>query len=224
MIALQESWARPLRKQQRLVDQVSAHLREGILRGELAPGAPLIQEELAEKLGVSRTPLREAFRILERDGLVRSSPRSNTVLVADFSDDDVTDLYQIREVLDGLAARLAATRRPSDSDLVELARFVTQMSNSIRPGFNTPRYLEAHDAFHLGIVELSRNKRLWAQESVFRISAQMLYGRLATNVERMERSNEEHQQIIDAIASGDGARAEKVARRHISKARLTWGR
>jgi GntR family transcriptional regulator, vanillate catabolism transcriptional regulator len=222
MTALEENWVGPLRKQQRLVDQVAAHLREGILGGELPSGTPLIQEELAEKLGVSRTPLREAFRILERDGLVRSSPRSNTVLVAEFTDEDVTELYQIREVLDGLAARLAATRHPANSDLVQLARYVTQMSNSIRP-FNTPRYLQAHVAFHLGIVELSGNKRLRQQEPVFRISAQMLYGRLSTNVERLERSNEEHQQILDAIAAGDGARAEKVARQHIKRALAAWG-
>ena len=223
MTALEEHGARPLAKQQRLVDQVTAYLREGILGGELPAGTPLIQEELAEKIGVSRTPLREAFRILERDGLVRSSPRSNTVVVAEFSEDDVTELYQIREVLDGLAARLAAQRRPADSDLVQLARYVTQMANSIRP-FDTPRYWEAHVAFHLGIVELSGNKRLRAQEPVFRISAQMLFGRLATNAERMERSTKEHQEIIIAIAAGDGDRAEEIARQHIRRALEAWER
>jgi DNA-binding GntR family transcriptional regulator len=214
----------PLRKAERLVDQVVEHLRLLILHGDIEPGESLKQEELAERLGVSRTPLREAFRILERDGLVEAGARTNTVRVVELSPQDAVDLYQVRGALDAVAARLAAERRPAnEAQVVGLARYVTEMADAMRP-FDTRRYTDAHVAFHLGIVAASGNKRLQQLESVFRISAQMLYRRIGTNVERMERSNGEHREILTAISEGDPVTAERRAREHIERAIEAWGR
>src|SRR6266545_3240375 len=92
----------------RLVDEVITHLRQLILDQELPPGTALLQTELAERLGVSRTPLREAFRILEREGLVKVANGNRTIEVARFGPVDLRELYEAREVIDGLAARLQA--------------------------------------------------------------------------------------------------------------------
>lgn len=212
-----------LRKPERLVDQVVEHIRARILNGEIEAGESLKQEELAERIGVSRTPLREAFRILERDGLVQASSRSNTVKVVELSVADIIDLYHVRGALDAVAARLAAERWPgNEAQVTALARYVTEMSSSLRP-FDTSRYVDAHVAFHLGIVAASGNRSLHQLEHIFRISAQMLYRRMATNVERMERSNEEHKLILAAIAEGDADAAEQRARRHIEGAIKAWG-
>src|ERR1700728_4434439 len=92
----------------RMVDRITEDLRELILDNKIPPGGVLIQTEWAEKLQVSRTPLREAFRILEQDGLVQVSNGNRTIQVVRFSDGELRDLYQVREVIDGLAARLLA--------------------------------------------------------------------------------------------------------------------
>jgi len=95
----------------------------------------------------------------------------------------------------------------SDDQVDHLKKYIEEMSGAVHP-FDTSRFLQAHVAFHLGIVDLSGSYRLQQQEAVFRISGQMLYRRLADNEERMERSNIEHGEILDAILSGDADLAE----------------
>src|SRR5688572_27325927 len=99
-----------LTPQSRLVDEVATRLRQLILTHQLPPGSKLLQSDLAERFGVSRTPLREAIRLLEYDGLVKVSNGNRTVEVVTLSGDDFMQLYQVREVIDGLAARLLARR------------------------------------------------------------------------------------------------------------------
>src|SRR5437667_7461250 len=88
----------------RLVDDVVKVLREKIIRGELPAGTQLLQIDLANQLGVSRTPLREAFRILENDGYLKTSNNNRTVEVVTFTAAEMRDMYEIREAIDGLAA------------------------------------------------------------------------------------------------------------------------
>src|SRR5438093_10908651 len=94
----------------RLVDEVTDRLRSLILDGTLPPGQPLLQISLSEQLGVSRTPLREALRVLENEGFVRISNGNNTLEVVELSPQEMVEMYELREVVDGLAARLAAKR------------------------------------------------------------------------------------------------------------------
>src|ERR1700704_527143 len=86
----------------RLVDRIIEQLRDMILDGSLPPGTRLVQEKLAADLAVSRTPLREALRVLEQDGLVSLSASSSAAVVIELDEHDVRELYEIREVLDGL--------------------------------------------------------------------------------------------------------------------------
>src|SRR5579862_4729146 len=117
----------PAFERTRLVDDVTDRLRSMIIDGTLAPGTTLLQIDLAERLGVSRTPLREAFRILEYEGFVRIANGNKTLEVVDLSDDDIIELYQFREVIDGLAARLAAKRGISDADYEMLMGRIDEM-------------------------------------------------------------------------------------------------
>src|SRR4051794_34839107 len=115
----------------RLVDQVTDRLRSMIVSGELLPGHPLLQIQLSERLGVSRTPLREAFRILERDGLVRVSNGNQTVEVTEMTPTEITEIYQIREALDGLAARLLASTGMTAEVEKSLSQSITKMDKTL---------------------------------------------------------------------------------------------
>src|SRR5690348_13675855 len=98
----------PLVPRARIVEEVLHRLRDAILSNRIPPGERLVQTELAEYFGVSRTPLREALRLLQRDGLVRVADGNGTVEVVRLSREDMIELYAIREVIDGLAARTMA--------------------------------------------------------------------------------------------------------------------
>src|SRR5207302_9523151 len=117
----------------RLVDDVVKVLREKIIRGELPAGTQLLQIDLANQLGVSRTPLREAFRILENDGYLKTSNNNRTVEVVTFTAAEMRDMYEIREVIDGLAARLAAARGLSAGAEAEARRLLAEMARTSKP-------------------------------------------------------------------------------------------
>jgi DNA-binding GntR family transcriptional regulator len=213
----------PLRRS-RLFDEVTDHLRELILSGQLPPGTQLLQIDLAQQLGVSRTPLREAFRILERDGLIRISNGNKTVEVVSLDSTDVKNLYQVREVLDGLAARRAARRGLSPDARTALDGAVAAMTASIEP-LDLAGYSTAHAAFHLGIVEASGNARLAALAPMIRLSTQMVFTRRfqvaaasawAVAVDKfLTAGNDDHRRIFEAIDVGDHRAAEALARRHV---------
>ena len=202
-----------------LVDQVTEELRNLIISGGMPPGSRLAQEEISRSFGVSRTPLREAFRTLERDGLVEIE-KNGAVKVSQFGEDDIADIYEVREVLDGLAARLASQRHDEDG-LARLQELAKSIDRFTRP-FKATRFVEAHASFHLTIVELARSRQLTKMQSIFRISTHMLAGRLVTNTRRMVASAREHHEILEAITAGDPQRAEHLARAHIKSARESW--
>ena len=143
----------------RLVDDVISHLRQLILDQELPPGTALLQTELAEKLGVSRTPLREAFRILEREGLVKVANGNRTIEVARFGAAELRELYEVREVIDGLAARLLARNGLTDELDEELRGLLVEMDVTAEP-FQPSRWFGAHLGFHVRIATCCGNSQL----------------------------------------------------------------
>jgi GntR family transcriptional regulator, vanillate catabolism transcriptional regulator len=216
-------------KRTRLVDEVTARLREMIVSGQLGPGRQLLQTELAEVLGVSRTPLREAFRVLENDGLVRISNRNGTIEVVSYNADDLREMYEVREVVDGLAARLSARRGLSDEATARFVALLTDMREASRP-YDPIRRTEAHAAFHSLVIECSGNSRLAGLLPLVRVSSAALYlpfnedpsaaallneGQLLTHQQAMDGAQDFHQQIFSAIVDRDEKRAETIARRHI---------
>lgn len=215
------------RPQNRLADEVSHVLRDLILRGELAPGTPLLQVQLAERLGVSRTPLREAFRILERDGLLRISNGNKTVEVIQLSPQHLLETYQVREVIDGLAARLAAESGLSDRAAERMEHAIDRMEAASRSALDVAEYGDAHVDFHLAVLDASENSRLEDFAQLTRFSAHMLLTRFLQQTfgpdseEIIQQSictgNEDHRAIFDAIRAGDVKGAERAASRHIRK-------
>lgn len=190
------------------------YLRELIVNGKLAPGDHLVEEELAKGFNVSRTPIREAIRKLELEGLVKRSPRRG-VVVREFTLEDIEEIYDIRSVLEGYAARLAA-KNVDDERIYKLKNLLRQMKESIKKGKGLEE-MELHKKWHLILYAASNNTRL---ESLlndyadylqfFRMVSLQKPGRLAETIEQ-------HELLIQAIESGDGELAEKRARDHVAR-------
>jgi DNA-binding GntR family transcriptional regulator len=198
-----------------VVDQVYAAIRERITSGSLPRGGRVHQEDLAEELGVSRTPVREALRRLAAEGLVEM--RTNRgARVADVDQVGMRSSYEARTVIEPGAARLAAQRRPAES----LARMRAAVEAQQRAVRSVRRSFEANREFHLALAAASGNEflvqfaeRLW----VARIG-ETIYERQVETQERMLLDAREHEQILAAIEAGDARRAESLTRRHLSEA------
>jgi GntR family transcriptional regulator of vanillate catabolism len=206
---------------QRLVDGLTQELRDLILDHQIAPGTVLLQKEWAEKLQVSRTPLREAFRILEQDGLVQVSNGNRTVRVVNFAGPELRDLLEVREVVDGLAARLLATRGMSADVERILVEHLEAMEESSDP-FQPAGWFDAHLAFHLHIAESCGNSRMSQQLGLTKITSFALHSHLSSlqpaddELERfLDLAARHHRTIYDAIRSGNGDLAEMAGSQYI---------
>lgn len=207
-----------------LVEQMSkaserayTQIRGLILSGELPAGSQLGEEALAERCGVSRTPVRDALRRLEADLLVKRN-ESQRSFVAGWSLDDVTDSFELRAMLEGHAARRAAERMSDErmSSLRETNRRIGQAVRGTPP--NVAAFLEHNRVFHALILEAANSPRLAAllgtlieQPVVWRTAHH--YGRDA-----LLRSHGEHEELLAAFARRDGAWAEAVMAAHIRRA------
>lgn len=215
----------------RLVDDVVRVLREKIVRGELPAGTQLLQSDLASQLGVSRTPLREAFRILENDGYLKTSNNNRTVEVVTFTAAEMREMYEIREVIDGLAARLTASRELSPETEVEARRLLAEMAGTSKP-HDPLRRVEAHTAFHSFFLEHSGNGRLSALVPLIRVSSAalllpfidnpegvqlMVDGKPTTHKQLLDESQHSHEAILEAVIAGRASKAETAARQHIRR-------
>lgn len=206
----------------RLVDDVIDRLRQLILDQSLPPGTALLQTELAERLGVSRTPLREAFRILEREGLVRVANGNRTIEVAHFGADELREMYEVREVVDGLAARLLARKGVDSNTDAELRRLLSAMDDSCEP-FHPSVWFPAHTGFHVCIATACGNSQLCSMMNIIRMTCLSLHFPLSERAEAkapdlrpiLDVAHEQHYAIYEAISSGDERAAESHARRHI---------
>jgi DNA-binding GntR family transcriptional regulator len=202
-----------------LVDVVTERLEAAIISGELAPGEKVSEQKLADSLGVSRGPLREAIRRLEGRKLVDRTPNIG-VRIASLSLRDLTDLLEVREALEGMAARLAAERMP-EQDISALATLLDKHRKQVaahpRPGY----YQEAKDFdFHFRIANGSGNVRLSSMLCGDLYDLMRVYRyKSSTQEGRAEKALDEHQAIIDAIAKRDANLAEAKMREHIRKAR-----
>ena len=213
--------ASPRTSRRRLVDSLTRQLREMILQHTIPPGTTLLQTEWAEKLNVSRTPLREAFRILEQDGLVRTSNGNRTIEVVRFSGSEMQDLYEVRAAIDGLAARLLATRGvPAGTDQ-ELADLLGVMDQAAEP-FESAKWFSAYTAFHLCIAESCGNMRLRQQLDLITMTSLALQTYLVDPIapehersEMLEVVGRQHHAIHAALRAGSGELAEMAARQHI---------
>ena len=200
-----------------LVDEIAGVLRERIYAQRYPTGAWLRQEHLSAELGVSRTPLREALRVLEQEGLVQVvAGQGARVVTGDL--DKLLDAYELRAVVDGLAARLtterlAAQRAPAEQ-VRHLRRAVEAQRAAVDPW--VPReYTQSNVDFHEQIVHLSGNEFVINQVPILRMTAQVFAPVALVRPESAQRAIREHSAIADAIEAGDGSGAERLARAHI---------
>jgi DNA-binding GntR family transcriptional regulator len=196
-------------------------LRALILTGEYGPDERLIEEQLAERLGVSRTPVRQALTMLEAEGLVEIAPNRGAT-VCSFSIEDVWDIYDLRAVLEGHAARRAAGRmeRRELERLRELAGEMEGLPGRFDDHGEEIRVLVAlNQEFHGTIVEASRNRRL--EHLINRTVEIPLMFKAFFWYTPHERaiSNHYHRQVLEALEKGDADGAESIMRKHVYEGR-----
>ncbi len=212
-----EEMARPVeRSDTRLINEVHERLREMIATGELLPDTRLFQERLAESLGVSRTPLREALLRLEREGFVYSVP-GRGMFVRGLTIGQVAELYQLREIIEPFAARLAC--ESATVDQVERIKEIQSIQEREYPK-DVLTAFEGNFDLHILLTESCPNRRmydllreLWDHNSVL-----LMFGYYTHNVREVSTMVSEHREIVNAFIEGDSLAVERLLRRHIKEA------
>ena len=196
----------------KVTDWVYEEVREAIIDLRLQPGEPLREATMADQLGVSKTPVREALTRLEQEGLVETTSFKGAV-VSGYSEDDLREIYELRELLEGAAARAAAAS--ASPATLEQLRDLTLRSRELRDKGELAALADLLGAFDVVVYQQVDNQRIRAlienlQAHLARI------GRLTQEIPgRVEASVEEHAAIVEAIAQGDPNEAERLMRRHI---------
>ncbi len=201
-----------------LVDKAYKVIRDAILSRRLAPGSRLSVPEIARQLDISRSPVREAIARIEYEGLAQSvSHRGAVVVQIDL--DELIGIYDLREVLEGLAARLAA-RAADTAVLDELEQNWQAHHDAVESG-DVDRHMELDAAFHALIRDVGGNPRVAA--NLRQLQGQIRVAMTTTVTRRggMRTALAEHRALIDAIRDGDPAAAENVARDHITRLRAS---
>ena len=210
-----------LLQQNSLAMRVQRELERRILGGELKPGSKLNEADLSGALGVSRGPVREAFRALDQSGLVRTE-KNRGVFVRQVSLEEANEIYEVRAALEGLIGRLAARRiRPVQ---VEKVRAVVKKMHSVgrrggQPG-DAAAYYPLNVEFHELLVEATGNRAL--QANYRRIVNELdLYRRetISRSAENIPLSTREHEAIVNAVAKADGKLAERLLVEHVLESR-----
>jgi DNA-binding GntR family transcriptional regulator len=197
----------------KLSDDVRDQIEELIAFGKLLPGDHLDETELAERFGVSRTPVREALSQLATAGLVEVRARRGAV-VAQFNAQQLVEMFEVMGEFEGMCGRLAA-RRLTDEEQKDLLAAHALCQQVIADGADPDQYYEANDKFHGVIYRSSHNEFLMEQAWALRRRLRP-YRRLQLRVRgRIPSSLNEHQEIVDAILKGDGDKANELLRGHV---------
>lgn len=203
---------------QPLRETVCESIRDAIQKGILEPGERLMEVQLADELGISRTPVREAIRKLEQEGYVIMMPRRGTY-VADVSVRDVKEIFEIRSALESLATGLAA-RRIEPEELEKLQDLLLEVQKHAKKN-DIEKIVEADVAFHGLIYQVSRNERLVGIINNLREQLARFRTRSMSYPGRLEKTLDEHNEMFEAIADGDVSAARDAAERHMESAEKT---
>ena len=200
---------KPIERHQTLREKILETIRDAILKGTLKPGERVSEPELAERFGISRTPIREAFRQLESEGYLEVVPRKGAV-VASLSERDVVEFYSIKSILEGHAARIAAERM-SERDLERLEAINAKLEQIAADG-DIKAFFRVHNEFHELFIKASGNDKL--AELINQLVLKFNRLRLASLAQpgRMNISVQEHRKIIEAFRQHDGDKAENLVR------------
>lgn len=207
--------------------KATVRLREYVLSGQIKPGQRISENNLVERLGVSRTPIRAALQKLEGEGLFKASA-SGGFEINSFTITDVVDTIEVRGVLEGMAARTAAEHGIRRADWSELAETFAKMENIARKKmFSTEdlsQFSKLNHRFHTQLVHYAGNRvlecallRIWALP--FGAPSAFVFASLP-RPEIVRCAQIQHRAIVEAIEKGKGARAESISRKHVEVAKI----
>ena len=206
MLDLNAQHHKPLR------DIIYDDLKMGILTGKILPGTWLLEVELADKMGVSRTPVREAIRRLEKEGLVNIEPRHGAY-AAKVSVKDMIEILEVRELMESMAAQLAANRITQEQ-LDALLQTENEYQKAVKSG-DVEDMIVLDSKFHKQVVEASHNRTLYQLiEPLQEIALRFRYMYYNDNT-RAEKMPSEHERILKALSQGNGEAARKAAEKHL---------
>ena len=199
-----------------LYEQVAERLRNRIYAHELAPGAWIDEQALAQEYGISRTPMREALKVLAAEGLVQLKPRRGCY-VTELSERDLDEIFPVMALLEGRCA-FEAAQRANAAELAELARLHERLEKYAAES-DTDRFFEANQAFHLAVQQLAGNR--WLSQLINDTRKLMkLTRRDSLRLEgRLKQSLTEHRAILSAIQRHDANDAGRLMQNHLLSGR-----
>ena len=195
-----------------LSQKVYRALKTEIIKGSLKPGTKLSEGKIAEQMGVSRTPVREALKELAAEGFVKMNP-NQAVVVSNASVEDVQEVLQIRGVLEGLAARLA-TKMISEEEIKELETYQKQMEYYTKKD-DVLAFSEMDAEFHELILNVCGNNRLIQIRKNLSDQAHRYRIRSLSVPGRLKYSLKEHQEIVEALKRKNAEQADRLSQKHI---------
>lgn len=201
--------------QPNLVEQVRDALLDEIASGQLAPGDRIIQEQIAQALGVSRQPVQQALALLRNQGVLHDAP-GRGLIVAPLDPSHVQHMYDMRAVIEGLACRRAAETNADKA--AKLGPALIEAGRKAVASGAVAKMIAADMKFHEFIYGLSGNPLVAPALATHLTYTQRVMGEVLIRDEKPRDIWNQHAEILDAIAQGDGARAESLARAHITQA------
>ena len=192
-----------------LYEEVAELLRQRIFNRELAPGSWLDELKLAEEYGISRTPLREALKVLATEGLVTMKVRRGAY-VTEVSDSDLANVYHLLALLESDAAEVVATKA-TDAQIMELQSLHNELEKAVK---NRERFFEINEAFHMRLLEIANNR--WRDQMVADLRKVMKLNRHNSLLKsgRIEESLLEHRAIMAALVTRDAVQTTQRMREH----------
>lgn len=195
-----------------LVEHLCDSIRQSIRKGHLIPGQRLVVADLAEMFGASPGPVREAIRRLTGEGIVEFTAHKGAS-VRSFTAHEIREIFQVREAVEGMAARVAAENIHRADYATQLTRVRDQLSSTMTKGHR--QFSDARQSFHDVLYEIAGNSVLRETAQRLTFPLYRLYFNERTGPERARESLGEHERVIEAILAGDGARAERLMRSHL---------
>ncbi|WP_321368063.1 GntR family transcriptional regulator [uncultured Desulfuromusa sp.] len=199
-----------IERHQTLREKILETIRDAILKGDLKPGEKVAEPELAERFGISRTPIREAFRQLESEGYLTVVPRKGAVVAA-LSEQDIQEYYAVKSILEGYAAELAAENL-TEKELAKLVAINERLKQLATEG-DVKSFYKIHHEFHDTFLKSANNSKLY--ELINQLGQKFTRLRMASlSVDgRMAISVAEHDKLLDAFRNHDGKAAENLIKK-----------
>jgi DNA-binding GntR family transcriptional regulator len=200
-----------------LVDHTAKALEDMIVKGKLKPGQKVKEQEISTRLGISRPPLREAFKILEGEGLIRREPRRG-VFVSELKDGDIWEIYTLKLALYTLGVTLAMDKI-TNGEVEKLEKVVALMEKSALGGSHSDvmKYEELNNLFHEMTATIAGHTRLKKIQQSLNNQIKRIAYRSFADRKHLEVSCRYHRKILEAIKAKDRVRAEQLTREHILK-------